>query len=301
MPFRTDRLVEGVQLAHAAAIDANVARETALRDRRPRPRPCSAGSSADARRAADRQAVADAGCAKRRASESASSSTAVRCNRTSRPRASSCCGTEESPARSCRPRPGGADRAHGVPADLRRIPTAAMRCWARELRAPAFDALAAPLLRHFALDWSMASIRPPQCRRVERRVPGRDRRGGRLNMDLQELRRLTVRACFPSCRWWIGTNGATLRLLDASRAYAPLPRLRSALLADDEVDGGAAASIRGFGFAALDELVLRSERHRTAVGGAPDRRRARPRRAPRRLYVAAPSAGPARSRDGRAR
>jgi hypothetical protein len=158
----------------------------------------------------------------------------------------------------------------GVPAELRRILMAAMRCLGPASSARhVFDALAAPLLRHFAQDWSIASDSTAAMVAV---LNGESRiaivAAGGWNMDLQELRRLTVRACCPPCRWWIGTNGATLRLLDASRAYTrrsldfDLP-----LLANDEMSMEALQRLfEDSAFAALDELVVRSERHRTAVG-----------------------------------
>jgi hypothetical protein len=104
--------------------------------------------------------------------------------------------------------------------------------------------------------------------------------GGRLaasaavagwNADLRRLRHATARTPGASQRWWIGANGATLRVVDVSRAYA-----QRAI--DFDLDGveGDDRALRvlqrlfdgqgGDTFATLDVLVRDTEQHRAAVG-----------------------------------
>lgn len=158
----------------------------------------------------------------------------------------------------------------GVSAGLRRLLTSAVRALGPASSARhVFDALTAPLLRHFAIDWSIASDSTSGIVAVAgRHSPPAVVAAGGWNTDLRELRRLSARVCARPNRWWIGVNGVTLRALDASRAYTrrwidfDLP-----LIADDERSIDAMQCVfEGSGFAALDELVARSERHRTAVG-----------------------------------
>jgi hypothetical protein len=89
---------------------------------------------------------------------------------------------------------------------------------------------------------------------------------GGWNQDLRRLRRGA-----PLHRWWIGTNGATLRVMDVTRAYTR--RSLDFDLERIEEDDRALAVLAGIlstgsepPFAVLEELVAGTERHRTAVG-----------------------------------
>jgi len=94
---------------------------------------------------------------------------------------------------------------------------------------------------------------------------------GGWNADLGRLRHAAARLTTDRRpRWWIGINGAALRILDASRAYARRAvDLDLACVADDDrairvlrrlFDAG------GGLFATLDDLVRLSEQHRSVVG-----------------------------------
>ena len=84
--------------------------------------------------------------------------------------------------------------------------------------------------------------------------------------DLRRLRHATAqRGSMP--RWWIGTNGVTIRLLDATRAYAHRAiDIDVAALALDDSSIAAAARLLDLPLATLASLVSRSEAHRADVG-----------------------------------
>jgi hypothetical protein len=89
---------------------------------------------------------------------------------------------------------------------------------------------------------------------------------GGWNHDLRRLRRGAAMH-----RWWIGTNGATLRVMDVTRAYTQrsldfdLERIE-----DDDRALAVLAGVLSSGseppFAALEDLVAATERHRATVG-----------------------------------
>jgi hypothetical protein len=139
-----------------------------------------------------------------------------------------------------------------------------------------FDTLIAPLLREVALTSSIAvdsqtcvgGVLIDDAGRVPLAAIGVCGWGG----DLRRLREATGR--LPSAgepRWWIGCNGPTLRIVDASRAYS-----RRAL--DVELEAAAddvrvAAVLRHLlgdrshgRLAGLESAVDASDRHRIAVG-----------------------------------
>ena len=159
-----------------------------------------------------------------------------------------------------------------APAEFRRIVGAVRRLGPASSGRSVFDVLVAPLLRHCGLKWSIAVdsahlvvavVSSNRCRALIA-TTGWD-------ADLHELRRRTTGAGDPVCRWWIGANGGTLRILDASRAYTRRALdFDMALLADDE---GSIDALRRVlegsseePFSTLEVLVTRSERRRTAVG-----------------------------------
>ncbi len=157
-----------------------------------------------------------------------------------------------------------------VSADLRRTIASAMASLGPASSARhVFDRLAAPLLAHFQLDWSTTA---DSTAGIVAMVPhGRPQAivaAGGWNADLRELREASGRACRTPARWWIGTNGATLRLLDATRAYTRRSLdFDLLLLSADDVSLGALECVLGeSGLAALGDLIVASERHRTAVG-----------------------------------
>jgi hypothetical protein len=159
-----------------------------------------------------------------------------------------------------------------VSTDLRRTLIEARRCLGPASSArKVFDVLVSPLLRLFRLDWSIGSDSAAVFVAVLNHAStGAIVAAGGWNADLRELRRLSARDVGSVCRWWIGTNGATLRVLEASRAYArrsldfDLP-----LLPDDETSMDALQRVfQDPVFTALEELVVRSERHRIAVGAS---------------------------------
>lgn len=89
------------------------------------------------------------------------------------------------------------------------------------------------------------------------------------NGDLRRLRHATAHR--QRSRWWIGTNGATIRVLDATRAYAHRAiDIDVGILA---MDDGAIATVQRLldlqaapALHVLDGLVTHSERHRADVG-----------------------------------
>jgi hypothetical protein len=92
------------------------------------------------------------------------------------------------------------------------------------------------------------------------------------NSDLRRLCFATTRSTAAlAVRWWIGTNGATIRILDLSRAYSQrvidldVIRIcdddRAILLVQRLFEGAAGGS-----FPVLDTLVRATEQHRSAVG-----------------------------------
>ncbi|HEX6465575.1 MAG TPA: hypothetical protein VFZ98_14030, partial [Vicinamibacterales bacterium] len=107
-----------------------------------------------------------------------------------------------------------------APAELRRIVSAVRQLGPASSARNIFDALIGPLLRHFELEWSIAIDSTPAIVAI---VDGRKCHAlivtGGWDADLHELRRRTARTGERACRWWIGANGAMLRVLDASRAY----------------------------------------------------------------------------------
>ena len=160
----------------------------------------------------------------------------------------------------------------GAPAELRRIVASVRRLGPASSARSVFDVFVAPLLRHCGLKWSIAV---DSAHVVVAVVGGRRCRAliatAGWDADLHELRRRTSGAGDPACRWWIGANGGTLRILDASRAYARRALdFDVALLSDDEQSVGALERVLGDSseepFSTLEALVIRSERHRAAVG-----------------------------------
>jgi N-6 DNA Methylase/Eco57I restriction-modification methylase len=128
-----------------------------------------------------------------------------------------------------------------------------------------FDALVAPLLRHFALDWSIASDSAGAVIAV---LPSAIVAAGAWNADLADLRRVCGRICREHRRWWIGSNGGALRLVDASRAYTRRSLDFDLLLVPDgDVSVDALQHVlEGPELSALEELIVESERHRVSVG-----------------------------------
>lgn len=90
------------------------------------------------------------------------------------------------------------------------------------------------------------------------------------NGDLRQLRHATARHA-PAGRWWIGTNGITIRILDVGRAYS-----HRAIDIDVERAAGEDAALAAIArllefdaaapLPALTALVEASERHRADVG-----------------------------------
>jgi hypothetical protein len=135
-----------------------------------------------------------------------------------------------------------------------------------------FDRLLSPLLRQAALTWSLVL---DSSESVVAAIPGTGATAALAcaagwNGDLHHLRRTSARECHKDERWWIGSNGAMLRLLDASRAFT-----RRSIdfdvfaIADDESSIEAVgqilegSTVRPLG--ALDALVAASNQRRTAV------------------------------------
>ncbi len=167
------------------------------------------------------------------------------------------------------------ERATGSPApsDLRGIVTRAARSLGPASPARhVFDRLLLPLMRQCGLTWSLVLDSNDV---VVAAVAGKAGPAGLVcaagwNADLRDLRRIATRSHRQAGRWWIGTNGAVLRVLDASRAYTRRSLdFEIPLVADDEtaiealrqaLDSSATEPL-----AALDALVAGSERHRSAV------------------------------------
>lgn len=94
---------------------------------------------------------------------------------------------------------------------------------------------------------------------------------GGWNADLRRLRAAATRPAWPGSRWWIGANGATLRVLEVSRAYSrrsvdfDLERMidddRSLRVLQRLFETADCGSL-----VVLDELLVDTERHRAAVG-----------------------------------
>ena len=90
------------------------------------------------------------------------------------------------------------------------------------------------------------------------------------NGDLRRLRHATAVRDTPP-RWWIGTNGRVLRILDATRAYAQrsIDVDVEALVQEDAALSAVARILdlrASSAFDALASLVSQSERHRADVG-----------------------------------
>jgi hypothetical protein len=90
------------------------------------------------------------------------------------------------------------------------------------------------------------------------------------NGDLRRLRHATARL-HAGVRWWIGTNGVTVRILDVSRAYSHRAiDVDVEALAADDASLGVVAQLLDLRSApslqTLDTLVRRSEQHRADVG-----------------------------------
>jgi Eco57I restriction-modification methylase len=135
-----------------------------------------------------------------------------------------------------------------------------------------FDRLAAPLLTAAG---ATISIEESDAAFVSAAVPATGQPVAILaaagwNGDLRRLRRLTARHDSPA-RWWIGTNGTTIRILDVTRAYA-----QRTIDVDIEMaaadDTALVAIERLIDFASPDgptelaAIVDNSERHRADVG-----------------------------------
>jgi hypothetical protein len=94
---------------------------------------------------------------------------------------------------------------------------------------------------------------------------------GGWNADLSRLRQLTCQRVSGLPRWWIGTNGVTLRVVDIARAYArrTLDFDLALIVSDDRaLEALRIAFERGVdgALAGLERLVAESERHRAATG-----------------------------------
>jgi hypothetical protein len=134
-----------------------------------------------------------------------------------------------------------------------------------------FDLLAAPMLTHAGglvtvVESSATSVAALVADAAGRPVASLAAAG--WNGDLRRLRHATARQ--PS-RWWIGTNGTTIRILDATRAYSH--RAIDIDVAALATDTAAIATVQrlldvrsGSALRALDDLVAQSERRRADVG-----------------------------------
>jgi len=138
-----------------------------------------------------------------------------------------------------------------------------------------FNALVEPLLTALELEVSIDSD-TASLLLISIRSGGRDAASGAIggwNADLRRLRDLSTRGRQTSPRWWIGANGPTLRVLDATRAYTrrSIDVDLETVEADDRAlaalhaifDGTAASSLP-----VLDALVRGTERHRSEVGSS---------------------------------
>lgn len=94
---------------------------------------------------------------------------------------------------------------------------------------------------------------------------------GGWGADLHRLRRRTRRDAPVRARWWIGSNGTTARLVDATRAYTRRSLDLDLLRLEDD-DTALAATRRLFDadadtpLATLERIVAASDRHCAAVG-----------------------------------
>jgi hypothetical protein len=142
-----------------------------------------------------------------------------------------------------------------------------------------FDMLAAPLVAHaggtiVVVESGSASVTAIVTAAVQAAEAGSARPVATLaasgwNGDLRRLRHATAHR--QASRWWIGTNGTTIRVLDATRAYA-----HRAIDIDVEtlaIEDPAIAIVQRLldlraapALHALSGLVSRSERHRADVG-----------------------------------
>lgn len=92
---------------------------------------------------------------------------------------------------------------------------------------------------------------------------------GAWGADLRRLRERAAKAA-PAARWWVGANGATLRVMDVSRAYAR--RVLDFDLARAEDEDAALAALHALlapdngSLAALDRLIEETASHRVDVG-----------------------------------
>ncbi len=135
-----------------------------------------------------------------------------------------------------------------------------------------FDALAAPLAAECGatatiVETTAASVAAVACAGGE---PVLAIAAAGWNGDLRRLRHATARLN-GGARWWIGTNGVSIRILDVVRAYAQrsIDTDVEALVADDRALDALARLLdlrTRPPLAALDEIVRDSERHRADVG-----------------------------------
>ena len=135
-----------------------------------------------------------------------------------------------------------------------------------------YDLQLQPLLRELGLDAVITSSHPNVL--VASLVAGGAAVGvlstGGWDADLRRLRDHAAAAGSRLPRWWIGGNGATLRIMDASRAYARRA-LDFDLLRLEDNDRGLAVLHRIFAtetgtLATLESLIAASDRHCSAVG-----------------------------------
>jgi hypothetical protein len=143
------------------------------------------------------------------------------------------------------------------------------------------DLLVLPLARELGIDGAVLDDSHGQVA-VSLSVRGRVLASGSVggwNADLRRLRQAAARpggpvrlgTARPAGRWWVGSNGLTLRLMDVSRAYSQrtidfdLDRIegddRALRVLQRLFEGSDAGS-----FATLDTLVRETELHRATVG-----------------------------------
>lgn len=150
---------------------------------------------------------------------------------------------------------------------------------ARRLLGPAstarqiFDLQLVPLLGALELDVEIIRSDPAEVTAALRRGPGLAAilAAGTWGSDLRRLRGATSRSSVRSAPWWIGGNGASVRILDASRAYTRRSLDLDLLRLED--DDRALAVVRrlfdpdgGAPLETLRKIVAASERHCAAVG-----------------------------------
>ena len=174
--------------------------------------------------------------------------------------------------RGGRPRPG--LDADDDPGSIRTVLGAARRVLGPASTARQIvDVLVVPLLRALGLDATVLEDGRESLTLVTSargRVLASLSAGG-WNADLRRLRQATARTGAPGPRWWIGANGATLRVMDVSRAYSQ--RAIDFDLTRIEEDDRALRVLRRLfagspadPLATLDTLLRDSEQHRAAVG-----------------------------------